>query len=89
MSTANELYLAVLPMIHLAVHQYGFTEEVLTLLPSKDFATRFSPNEVESFIRIFKNRTEHLTGGSVTSYDFQKIQQSDGRFIVRVVQYVR
>ena len=46
----NDLYLVVLPLIHLSS---GLTEQTLTLLPSKDFATEFFPNEVDGYVNDF------------------------------------
>ena len=87
----NELYLAILPMIHISVNQshgFGLTEEVLTLYPDKNLATEFFPDEVDGFILAFKNRTKYLTGGHVTGYEIFKEPTEDGRVIVRVVQKV-
>jgi len=84
----NELYFVVLPMIHLGIDRYGFTEEVLTLLPEKHFATRFFADEMNNYLLVFKNRLKHLTGGHVTSYDLLPEEQEDGRYVVRVVQNV-
>lgn len=84
----NDLWLVVLPMVHLAVHNYGSTEEVITFLPDKNFATAFFPDEVENYVRIVKNRTKHLIGGHVTGYSFHEEETGDGRLYVRVVQIV-
>ena len=37
-SAGNELYLAVLPMVHIGAN-FGLTEQNLTLFPSREFAT--------------------------------------------------
>jgi hypothetical protein len=90
---SNELYLAVLPLVHISYNQflgYGLTEETLTLFPEKSFATEFSPDEVDSYIQAFESRAaKYLTGGRVTGYELHKEQADDGRVIVRVVQNVK
>jgi hypothetical protein len=90
---SNELFLAVLPLVHVTqnpVLGYGLTEETLTLFPDKNFATEFLPEEVDNYITAFKWRAEkYLVGGRVTGYEFHKDATEDGlRVIVRVVQNV-
>lgn len=89
---SNDLYLTVLPMIHLTPTQllgYGLTEQILTLLPGKDFATHFFPDEVEGYIETFTARADkYLTGGHVKGFELHKEETDDGRVIVRVVQNV-
>jgi hypothetical protein len=85
---SNELYLVVLPLIHLGQASYGLTEETLTLFPDKNFATQFAEDEVESYISIFSNRTKYLTGGHVTGYTIHREPTGTGRVVVRVVQNV-
>ena len=82
---SNELFLAVLPLIHTSS---GLTEQTLTLFPDRDFATEFFPDEVGGYIATFENRIKYLTGGHVTGYDIHQEQTEDGRVIVRVVQNV-
>jgi hypothetical protein len=84
----NELYIVVLPIIHLG-SQFGLTEQVITLMPDRNHATFFFADEVETYILTVKNRTKYLTGGHVSGYDFHKEQTGDGRWIVRVVQHVQ
>ena len=89
---SNELYLAVLPLVHITTNQvlgYGLTEQVLTLFPDKSFATEFFPDEVDTYILGFESRAnKYLTGGHVTGYEFHKEQTDNGRVIVRVLQEV-
>jgi len=89
----NELYLAVLPIIHISTDVpymgFGLTEQVLTLFPSKDFATAFTQGEVDTYIATFQNRLHYITGGSVEGYRIEKENTPDGRVIVRVIQRVR
>ncbi len=82
----NELYFVVLPLIHLGT---GLTEQTLTLLPDKTFASEFYEDEVQAYIAMFENRAnKYLSGGHVTGYSLQKEATEDGRFIVRVTQNV-
>jgi hypothetical protein len=85
----NELYLVVLPMVHLGINQYGLTEQVITLMPDKNFATRFFQDEVETYQNIFERRAnQYLSTGHVKGYAFDRIQTADGRWIVKVTQHV-
>ena len=83
----NELYLAVLPLIHLG-REFGRTEEALTLFPDKNFATEFFQDEVDGYITTFENRIKLLTGGHVKDYKLIPEPTEDNRVIVRVVQNV-
>jgi hypothetical protein len=89
---SNELYLVVLPLIHVSVSPtlgFGLTEQTLTLMPSRDFATQFFTDEVDGYIATFENRAnKHLTGGHVKGYEIQKEPTDDGRWVVRVIQNV-
>jgi hypothetical protein len=85
----NDLYLVVIPAIHINDQNFGYTEQILTLLPGSELATPFFPDEVNHYILMFKNRTKHLTGGHVTGYDLVEEMRDDGRVIVRVTQNVR
>lgn len=81
----NELYLVVLPVIHLST---GLAEQTLTLLPGKDFATEFFPEEVERYVLMFEKRAQYFTGGHVTGYKVTPEPIENGRVIVQVVQNV-
>jgi len=89
---SNDLYLAVLPLIHISQNRvvgFGLTEETLTLFPDREFATEFFPDEVDGYIATFENRADkYLTGGHVIGYQCIKEPTDDGRVIVRVVQNV-
>jgi hypothetical protein len=84
----NELYLVVLPLIHMGRNEFGRTEPILTLLPGRDFATEFFPDEVEGYIATFRNRLNFLTGGHVAGYEIHQEPTDDGRVVVRVIQNV-
>jgi len=90
--TSNELFLAVLPLIHITATPYtgyGLTEQTLTLFPDRRFATQFFLDEVDNYIIAFESRAQkYLTGGHVTGYELHKEETKDGRVIVRVVQHV-
>ncbi|SRR6266478_6217020 len=91
-ATSNVLYLAVLPLIHTSLTQqfgFGLTEEILTLFPDKDFATRFFEDEVDGYIDTFNNRTKYMMGGHTTGWEVYKEPTADGRVIVKVIQNVR
>jgi hypothetical protein len=84
----NELYFVVQPLIHLGRDQFGKTEEVLTLLPDRKFATEFFPDEVEGYISTFENRIKYLSGGHLKGYDIYQEKTGEGRIVVRVIQNV-
>lgn len=90
MPVANELYLAVLPLVHFSGHFAGETiEQVMTLLPDRDFATEFFPEEVDRYIQTFRSAArQQFTGGHVKSYEFQKHTTDEGRVYVVVTQNV-
>ena len=89
---SNELYLAVMPLVHITPNQflgYGLTEQILTLFSDKSLATHFFPDEVDTYISLFRSRAEkYLTGGHVKEWQFSKLQSLDGRVIVKVMQIV-
>jgi len=88
----NELFLAVLPLVHVSPSQslgYGLTEQALTLFPDRKFATQFFADEVENYILAFRGRAEkYLTGGHVRGFEFFQEDAGDGRIVVKVVQHV-
>ena len=88
----NDLYLVVLPVIHLTPVGplgFGLTEQVLTLLPGRDLATEFFKDEVEGYVTTFQNRADkYLAGGHVKGYDVEIIETEDDRVVVKVVQRV-
>ena len=84
--SSNELFLVVLPLIHLDT---GLTEQVLTLVSQRDSATEFFPDEVGTYISFFEGRAnKYLTGGHVTGYGLDQEVLENGRIIVRVTQNV-
>lgn len=85
---SNELYLAVLPLIHLGKKDFGWTEETVTLFPDKKFATEFFADEVEGYLAVLKNRTNLLIGGHVKKFEITTENTEDGRVIVKVIQHV-
>lgn len=91
MALVNELYLTVLPLIHVTMNQffgYGFTEETVTLYPDRKFATEFFPDEVDRYINVVESRKQYLIGGHSKDFEFFKEPTEDGRVIVRVIQHV-
>ncbi len=84
----NELFFVVLPTVRIGGQNHGLTEQVLTLMPERNFATRFFGDEVNQYIQTFRNRLVLLTGGHVQSYEFHQEKQDDGRYVVRVIQNV-
>jgi hypothetical protein len=85
----NKLYLSVYPQINLSNLEFGKVHQILTLMPDRNFATAFFPDEVDTYIQVFKNREKHLVGGHVIGYDITKEPSSDGRVYVRVIQNVK
>lgn len=86
MPTTNELYLCVLPLVHLGT---GATEQVMTLLADRKLATAFTPDTVDMFALMFETRANaYLKGGNVTGYEFRRLTEPNGRIIVQVLQHV-
>jgi len=92
MARTIDLYLSVLPLVHITNTPFtrqGLTEQTLTLFPSKDFATEFYPDQVDGYIELFKiNALTYLVGGRIKDYDFKKEMTEEGLVIVKVIQYV-
>ena len=87
-SRDNELYLAVLPLVHYSRFFAGERyEEVMTLVPDRNFATEFLPNEVDRYIQTFRNAAEEKLGGPVRLYHYEKRNTADGRVYVVVMQH--
>jgi len=85
----NELYLAVLPIVHLAANFYGLTEQIITVVPDKKWATSFFQDEVDDYKSIFQRRAEkYLSVGHSIAWEFSDEEQPDGRVVVRVTQHV-
>jgi hypothetical protein len=84
-SITNELYLMVMPAIHL---NSGATEQILTLTADKTNASEFFPDEVDVFIGFFKQRIQYLVGGHVKGYTLTPEQTARGLVLVRVTQHV-
>jgi hypothetical protein len=84
----NVLYFAVLPQIVVSGISFGSTEQVLTLVPDKNFATAFFAEDVDTYINVFKNRESYFVGNHVTGYDYEREPKGDGRFHVKVIQHV-
>ncbi|HTX76973.1 MAG TPA: hypothetical protein VMD29_12265 [Terracidiphilus sp.] len=84
----NVLYLTVLPMVNVGSTNFGLVDQVLTLMPDKNFATPFFPDEVSLYVQTFKNRLKYFIGGHVIGYEFYEEPRPDGRLIVRVIQNV-
>jgi hypothetical protein len=84
----NVLYFAVFPQIVVSGSSFGRTEQILTLVPDRNFASAFSKDEVEAYIQVFKNRLSHITGGHVTGYDVEEIPATGGRVYVQATQHV-
>jgi len=85
----NELYLVVLPLVHLGPVNSGLAEQVITLLPERSFATVFTRDEVERFVTTFKRGAhQYLQGGRVVGYSFTVEPVEGDRVLVKVVQNV-
>ena len=81
----NALYLAVLPLVHYSRHFAGETfEEVMTLVPDRNFATEFLAGDVDRYIQTFRNAAEEKFGGPVRRFKYDKHPTPDGRVVVVV-----
>ena len=84
----GDLFIAVLPLVHYSRHFSGVSyEEVMTLVPDRDFATEFNPAEVDLYINTFRDAAEEKFGGPVRRYYYSKHGTDDGRVFVVVNQH--
>jgi hypothetical protein len=84
----KKLYFAVFPQIVVSGTSFGQTEQVLTLVPDKKFASALFPEEVDTYIQVFRDREKDLVVGHVAGFEIEKEPASDGRFYVQVTQKV-
>lgn len=83
----NDLYLAVLPLVHYSRHFAGESfEEVMTLVPDRNFATEFSAADVDRYIQTFRNAAEEKYGGPVRRFKYEKHLAPDGHVYVVVTK---
>jgi hypothetical protein len=83
----GDLYLAVLPLVHYSRNFSGERfEEVMTLVPDRNFATEFAADIVDVYIHTFQNAAEEKFGGPIRRYDYAKYPTDDGRVYVVVTQ---
>jgi hypothetical protein len=83
----DDLYLAVLPLVHYSRHFAGESfEEVMTLVPDRNFATEFSAVDVDRYIQTFRNAAEEKYGGPVRRFKYEKYPTPDGRVYVVVTK---
>jgi hypothetical protein len=81
----NDLYLAVLPLVHYSRHFSGERfEEVMTLVPDRNFATEFSPVDVDTYIQTFRNAAEEKFGGPIRRFAYTKYSTDDDHVFVVV-----
>lgn len=65
-------------------------EQIFTLFPDKNLATKFFEDEVHTYAADFKTVADkHLRGGHVIGYEFELERTEDNRYIVRVIQNVQ
>ncbi len=83
----NPLYLAVLPLVHYSRAFGGATyEEVMTLVPDRNFATEFGADVVDLYINTFISASdEKFTGRTFRGYKFEKFGTGDGIHVYVVV----
>ena len=85
--TDNDLYLAVLPLVHYSRLFSGERyEEVMTLVPDRNFATEFKRDEVSRYIQTFRNAAEEKYGGPVRLYNYETCDAGNDRVYVVVTQ---
>ncbi len=85
----DDLYLAVLPLVHYSRQFAGeHYEEVMTLVPDRNFATEFRAGEVDRYIETFRNAAEEKYGGPVRKFKYEKFDAGNDRVYVVVSQHV-
>ena len=86
----GDLFLAVLPLVHYSRHFAGVSyEEVMTLVPDRNFATEFPPDVVDKYVNTFREAAEEKFGGPVRQFNYSKhhTESGNGRVYVVVNQY--
>jgi hypothetical protein len=69
----NDLFLAVLPLVHCSRFFAGeWLEEVMTLVPDRNLAAEFNPGEVDNYIQTFRNAAEPKFGERGRKYNYAK-----------------
>ncbi|HEY6267239.1 MAG TPA: hypothetical protein VIX11_02990 [Candidatus Acidoferrum sp.] len=87
----NALYLAVLPLVHYSKFFAGETyEEVMTLVPDRNFATEFLSHEADKYIETFRTAARPKLTGRIErdKFLFTKYQTENGRVYVVAIQNV-
>ena len=81
----GDLYLAVLPLVHYSRLFAGERfEEVMTLVPDRNFATEFPANEAPIYIQTFRNAAEEKYGGPVRRFDYEAYDAGNGKVYIVV-----
>lgn len=81
----GDLYLAVLPLVHYSRFFAGERfEEVMTLLPERNFATEFLRNDAPLYIQTFRNAAEEKYGGPVRRFNYTAYDAGNGKVYVVV-----
>jgi hypothetical protein len=85
----NYLFLAVLPLVHYSRHFAGERfEEVMTLVPDRNFATEFRRDVVDIYIQTFKSAAEEKYGGPVRKFKYEIADAyADNKVVVLVTPY--
>jgi hypothetical protein len=83
----GDLFIAVLPLVHYSRHFAGISyEEVMTLVPDRNLATEFRPDEVDLYVHTFREAAEEKLGGPNRRYRYSTHPTDDGRVFVVVNQ---
>jgi hypothetical protein len=83
----GDLFIAVLPLVHYSRFFAGASyEEVMTLVPDRNFATEFNAQDVDQYINTFREAAEEKFGGPMRVYRYSKHLADDGRVFVVVNQ---
>ncbi len=81
----GDLYLAVLPLVHYSRFFAGERfEEVMTLVPDRNFATEFKAGEASLYIQTFRNAAEEKYGGPVRRFSYDAYDAGNGKVYIVV-----
>jgi hypothetical protein len=81
----GDLYLAVLPLVHYSRFFSGERfEEVMTLVPDRNFATEFPVDEAPIYIQTFRNAAEEKHGGPVRRFNYDAYDAGNGKVYIVV-----
>jgi hypothetical protein len=84
----GDLYLAVLPLVHYSRLFSGAQfEEVMTLVPDRNFATEFRSDVAALYVQTFREAAEEKYGGPIRKFNYTAYDAGEGKCYIVVTPY--